>query len=497
MTRGLLRVYLGAAPGVGKTFAMLGEGHRRKARATDVVIGYLEAHQRPLTLAEIGDLEVVARRASMEMDVDAVLARHPEVVLVDELAHTNRAGSRHAKRWQDVEELLAAGISVVTTLNVEHLESLTDVVERITGISQHDTVPDAVVRAADQIELVDMSPEALVRRMAHGNIYPPERVDVALANYFRVGNLAALRELALLWVADRVDEGIQHYRERHGIDRPWETRERVVVALGGGADADHLIRRAARMAMRAKAELVAVHVVATHGPAATARAVPAATARAGPAATAPAAAGPAPAAPAPGDGPVEVLAGQQRLIEEFGGSFHEVAGAEIATALVAFARAENATQLVLGASRRSRWAELRRGSVINRVLRAAGDSIDVHVVSSPATEGASSVPRPGSRLRLATLPPRRRGVGFALAVTALPAITAALSSVRGTVGLQNALLCYLLVVVAVATIGGIWPALVAAIAAFLLLNWFFTPPIHTFVIGTGRDVLTLVVFLVV
>src|SRR6266542_4318831 len=184
-TRGQLRVYLGAAPGVGKTFKMLEEGHRRLNRGTDVVVGFVEPHGRRLT--------------------DAVLARRPQVALVDELAHTNVPGSRNAKRWQDVDELLAAGIHVVTTVNIQHLESLNDVVEQITGVTQRETIPDAVVRRADQIELVDMTPEALRRRMAHGNVYPPERVDAALGNYFRVGNLTALRVLALLWVSDKVD----------------------------------------------------------------------------------------------------------------------------------------------------------------------------------------------------------------------------------------------------------------------------------------------------
>ena len=216
MARGKLRLYLGAAPGVGKTYAMLNEGWRRKERGTDVVVGWVEEHGRPQTDAQIRDLEIFpAGRSSYrgqtfeEMDVDGLIARHPELVLVDELAHSNVPGSKHAKRWQDVKELLDAGINVISTVNLQHLESLNDVVERITGITQHETVPDRVVRAADQLELVDMAPEALQRRLAHGNVYPPERIDAALGNYFRTGNLTALRELALLWVADRVDEELQ------------------------------------------------------------------------------------------------------------------------------------------------------------------------------------------------------------------------------------------------------------------------------------------------
>ena len=272
MARGTLRIYVGAAPGVGKTYAMLNEGRRRQQRGTDVVVGFVETHGRTLTAAPLGELEVVLRTAVEyrgqnfeEMDLDALLARAPQVALVDELAHTNVPGSRNTKRWQDIDELLAAGITVISTVNIQHLESLNDVVERITGIVQRETVPDAVVRAAEQIELVDMTPEALRRRMAHGNIYPPERVDAALSHYFRVGNLGALRELALLWVADRVDESLGEYRERHGIAEPWETRERVVVALTGAPQGERLIRRGARMAARTHAELVGVHVRSADG----------------------------------------------------------------------------------------------------------------------------------------------------------------------------------------------------------------------------------------
>jgi len=239
--RGGLRIYLGSAAGVGKTYAMLCEGHRRAERGTDVVVGYVETHGRQHTEELIEGLEVIPRAripyrdtTFEEMDVDAVLARKPQVAIVDELAHTNVPGSRNAKRWQDVEELLNAGIEVITTVNIQHLESLNDVVLKITGVPQRETVPDAVVRAADQVELVDMTPEALRRRMAHGNIYAPEKIDAALNNYFRPGNLTALRELALLWLADKVDEGLQQYRAAHHITGTWEARERVVVALTGG-----------------------------------------------------------------------------------------------------------------------------------------------------------------------------------------------------------------------------------------------------------------------
>ena len=334
---------------------MLEEGQRRKSRGTDVVIGYVEPHDRPLTTAMAEGLEAVPRRhltyrgaEFTEMDLDAVIARRPKVALVDEMAHTNVPGSRHEKRWQDIDALLDAGIDVITTVNIQHLESLNDVVEQITGITQHETIPDAVVRAAEQIELVDMTAEALRRRMAHGNIYKPDKVDAALGNYFRVGNLTALRELALLWLADKVDDQLDRYRRDHDIEGTWEARERVVVALTGGPEGDTLIRRAARIAERARgADLLAVHVVHNEG-----------------------LSGPDPAH----------LARQRTLIESIGGTYHQVVGDDIPQALLSFARGVNATQLVLGASRRGRFAQLfSRGIGVTTV--AESGPIDVHLVT--------------------------------------------------------------------------------------------------------------------
>jgi two-component system sensor histidine kinase KdpD len=462
-------VYLGAAPGVGKTFAMLNEARRRRDRGTDVVVGFVETHGRVRTQEQIGDLEVIPRqlieyRGSQfeEMDVDAILARNPQQVLVDELAHTNVPGSRHEKRWQDVEELLAAGIDVISTVNIQHLESVNDVVERITGVEQRETMPDEVVRRADQVELVDMSPEALRRRMAHGNIYKPEKVDAALSNYFRPGNLAALRELALLWVADKVDESLQQYMEDHGITAAWETRERIVVALTGAPGGEHLIRRASRMATRSKGDLLGVHVRAGEG-----------------------LAGPPPGA----------LERHRRLLEDLGGTYYEVVGAEAAASLVGFARNEHATQLVLGSSRRSRWSEITRGSVINRVVRESGD-IDVHVISARVEgEGTGAlVTRPHIALGVSK---RRQWTAAIVAIVGLPLLTLALTHARDHVTLGSDLLLYLLLVVLVAAIGGIWVAAGTAVVAFLLVNWFLTPPLHTLTISEGENVLALFVFLVV
>jgi two-component system, OmpR family, sensor histidine kinase KdpD len=466
--RGQLRIYLGAAAGVGKTYAMLSEGHRRAERGADVVVGFAEPHGRPQTEALIEGLEVVPRKRLAyrgatfeEMDVDAVLARRPQIALVDELAHTNVPGSRNEKRWQDVEELLDAGIDVISAVNIQHLESLNDVVEQITGVPQRETIPDAVVRAADQVELVDMTAEALRRRMAHGNIYPPEKVDAALTNYFRTGNLTALRELALLWLADKVDDGLQKYRAAHDIKSTWEARERVVVALTGGPEGDTLIRRAARIAARsAGGDLLAVHVTRSDG--------------------------------LTGANPAN-LARQRHLVESLGGSYHQVVGDNISQALLTFARAENATQLVLGASRRS-WllAMLTGPGIGSRTIRDSGQ-IDVHIVTH-AHAGSRWGLLPRSRGGIGA---RRQVAGYVLAAVLAPLVTVVLASMRSSLNLTSDMLVYLVAVIAVAVTGGFVPALLEAIAASLLLNYYFTPPVHQWTIAETNNALALGVFVAV
>jgi two-component system, OmpR family, sensor histidine kinase KdpD len=471
---GQLRVYFGAAPGVGKTFKMLEEGHRRLERGTDVVIGFVETHGRAHTADLLKGLEVV-RRATVtyrgaaleEMDLAAVLGRRPQVALVDELAHTNAPGSPHAKRWQDIEELLDAGITVITTVNVQHLESLNDVVYEITGVRQRETVPDAVVRQAQQIELVDMAPEALRRRLAHGNVYAPENVDAALGNYFRVGNLTALRELALLWVAGKVDEQLDQYRVDHNIGSHWETRERVVVALTGGPEGETLIRRAARIAARTKgADLPAVHVARSDGLA--------------------------------GGDPAH-LARQRVLVEDLGGTYHQVVGTDIPDALLAFARGVNATQLVLGASRRGRWAQFfSRG--VGVTTTAESGSIDVHLITHEATAHRWRIgrgrDRPWSRAP-GGLSLGRRAAGFILSLAALPVLTVLLLAVDADVSLSTDILAFLLLVVAVALVGGLLPAVLAAVGGFLLLNYFFTSSVRMFTVAERENLLALFAFLVV
>ena len=467
MARGVLRIYLGASPGVGKTYRMLGEGVRRKERGTDVVIGIVETHGRYQTASQIRDLDVMPLKqvdyrgtTLQEMDLDAILRRRPQVVLVDEYAHTNAPGSKNEKRWQDVEQLLDAGIDVISTVNIQHLESLNDVVSRITGTTQRETVPDAIVRRADQLELVDMSPEAIRRRLAHGNIYPAERIDAAMANYFRPGNLSALRELALLWLADRVEESLQSYLDAHGIADTWETRERVVVGITGVAGGDDLIRRAARMAGRVRGELLGVHVVIDDGLSVD---------------------------------DTEALTSQRRLVTELGGTIYDAVGHNTAETLVAFAKREKATQLVLGATRRSRWHELIHGSLVGRVTRLAGE-MDVHVIAHQGSYERSN----SSRQRVTPrLDRRRQESAWVLTALGLPLLMVVTVPFRDHIALSTVLLLALALVVALAALGGKIVAVVAAVAASLLVNWFYVPPYGTLTIAEGENLTALLIFVAV
>ena len=354
---GHFRIYLGAAAGVGKTFAMLSEGQRRRRRGTDVVIGFVECHGRPLTKEQCDDLETVPRRVIEyrgsrfeEMDLDAVLARHPKVALIDELAHTNVPGSRHTKRWEDVLEILDAGIDVITTVNIQHLESIADAVEQMTGAQVRERVPDWVVRKADQIELVDSSPEALRRRMLHGNIYPKDKVPQALTHFFRTDNLIALRELALRFLADETEEELLEHLRRHQTQVLWETSERLLVAVTTAPGTDAIVRRASRMAARIKADLHVLHVVAGDGI---------------------------------GPSGEEQLAVLRQVATDVGAHWHEVQADDPAQALIDFARDHQITQIVVGSSSRSRWQELKGGgSIVRKISRLAGEAgIDVHIIA--------------------------------------------------------------------------------------------------------------------
>ncbi|TPG35831.1 sensor histidine kinase KdpD [Mycobacterium hodleri] len=461
--RGELRIYLGAAPGVGKTFAMLGEAHRRVERGTDLVAAVVETHGRKKTADMFDGIEVVAPRyvdyrggRFAELDVPGVLARHPEVVLVDELAHTNTPGSKNAKRWQDVEELLAAGISVISTVNVQHLESLNDVVAQITGIEQQETVPDSVVRGAAQIELVDITPEALRRRLSHGNVYAPERIDAALSNYFRRGNLTALRELALLWLADQVDAALSKYRAENKITATWEARERVVVAVTGGPESETLVRRASRIASKSSAELMIVHVVR-------------------------------------GDGLAGVSAPQMGKVRELatslGATVHTVVGDDVPAALLDFAREINATQLVLGTSRRSRWARIFEEGIGAATVQHSG-KIDVHMVTHDETA-------PG--VTLASLTPRQRHLTSWLAAAIVPSVTCAVTVffLQRFLGIGGESALFFVGVLVVALLGGVAPAALSALFSGLLLNYFLVEPKYTFTMAEPDSAVTVVVLLAV
>ena len=354
---GPFRIYLGAAPGVGKAYAMLDEGQRRRGRGTNVVAGFVESYGRPRTEALINGLEVIPRKAVdyrgrrlEEMDLDAILRRRPEVTLVDELAHTNVPGSgRNEKRWQDVLDILGAGISVITTVNIQHLESIADAVEQMTGVKVRERVPDRVVRKADQIELVDSSPEQLRRRLLHGNIYPKERITQALTHFFRTDNLIAVRELALRFVADESDEELLEHLRRHQPQVLWETTERIMVAVTAEPGSDVLLRRAARIASRVKGELNVVHVIV--GDTNPSR-----------------------------DGPS--IDGLRELAADLGARWHEIEDDDPAHALVSFAREHQVTQIVIGSIQRSWWHIADGGPIVRRVIHEADAiGIDVHLIA--------------------------------------------------------------------------------------------------------------------
>ncbi|MDD7811198.1 sensor histidine kinase KdpD [Mycobacterium sp. CSUR Q5927] len=456
--RGELRIYLGASPGVGKTYAMLGEAHRRVERGTDVVAAAVETHGRSKTAELLRGIETVGvpdAELDGQLDVAAVLARRPEVVLVDDLAHTNAAGSRNPKRWQDVEELLDAGITVISTVNVQQLESLSDVVTKITGTVQHDTVPDAVVRQATQIELIDVAPEALRRRLSHGNVYPPEKVDAALANYFRGETLTALRELALLWLAGQVDAALTKYRADKKITETWEARERIVAAVTGGPESETLVRRASRIASKAGGELLVLHVLGGDGIS---------------------------GAPAPRVGKIRQLA------ISLGASLHTVIGDDVPAALLEFARDVNATQLVIGSSRRSRWARILDEGVGAAVVQQSGD-IDVHIVTDEDIKPS---------FRAFSVSPRERRAVSWLAAIVVPCVICAI--VVGWLDHyletgQSAL--FVVGVLLVALLGGIAPAVLSALLSGVLMNYFLLTPRRDFTIAEHDAAVTEVVLLLV
>ncbi|MFG1350046.1 DUF4118 domain-containing protein [Xanthobacter autotrophicus] len=466
-TRGRLKIFLGAAPGVGKTYEMLASGHARRNEGTDVVIGVVETHGRRETLALVAGLEVIPRRSIAykgqmieEMDLDAILARRPALVLVDELAHTNAPESRHAKRTMDVEELLAAGIDVYTTLNIQHVESLNDVVAQITRVRVRETVPDAIIDRADDIEVIDITPGDLLQRLKEGKVYVPETARRAVENYFSPGNLTALRELALRRTAERVDEQLLSHMRAHAISGPWAAGERVLVCLSEDPRSAALVRYTKRLADRLRAPWMALYVE-------TERALRLDTAER------------------------DRIADFLRLAERMGGEAVTIAGGtRIADDVLAHARAANVTHIVIGKSDRSRWFEILHGSVVHELVRRSGN-ISVHVIAGE-TEAAA----PG-RAHGPQAAGRRDARPYLESLVIVTLATLVGFGLQKILALQNIALVFLTAVLVSAVRYGLAPALLGSVAAMLAFNFFFIPPLYTFTITDPENVVALFFFLVV
>jgi two-component system sensor histidine kinase KdpD len=461
---GRLKIFLGAAPGVGKTYAMLEAAHERKHEGVDVVIGVVETHGRPETGELLEGLEIVPRRkveyrgkVFEEMDLDALQARSPQLALVDELAHTNLPGSRHLKRYLDVEELLAAGIDVYTTLNIQHLESLHDTVAQITGIRVRETVPDRIVDLADEIELVDLPPEELLQRLREGKVYVPEQAQRAIQRFFRLGNLTALRQLALRRTAERVDEQMQTYMQAHAIPGPWPAGERMLVCVSSSPHSPRLVRAARRMADRRHAEWLAVYVET-------------------------------PRHHRLSDADRDRLAQTLRLAEQLGGEVVTIPGQNVAEDLIRYAQSRNVTEVIIGKSLRSRWSELWRGSVVNDIIRKSG-SIDVYVINE-ADESPQRTP---------TSPVLRRPAihTYFLSVGAVCLAGVTAKVLQSFLALPNLSMVFLTAVLFSAVTWGLGPSILVSILSLLVYDFFFVDPIHTFTVTNPQDILALITFLIV
>jgi two-component system sensor histidine kinase KdpD len=465
--RGRLKIFLGAAPGVGKTYQMLETARAKRREGIDVVVGVVETHGRQETAALLDGLEVVPRRTVAyrgrsldEMDLDAILARRPQLVLVDELAHTNAPGSRHPKRYLDVQELLVAGIDVYTTLNIQHVDSLNDVVAQITRIRVRETVPDGVLDAAHEIELVDLTPEDLVQRLNEGKVYVRDQAMRATKHYFKPGNLTALRELALRRTAQRVDDQMLQYMQTHAIPGPWAAGERLLVCVSDHPSVFNLIRYARRAADRLNARWTALYVESSRHHRL-------------------------------GEIERDRVAEALRLAERLGAEAITIPGQRIADEVLGYARANNITQVVIGKSERSRWFELIHGSVVRDLVKRAGD-ISIHVLAAKAdddtTETASA---PAAAESTVQLEPYLRSVGMvaiALGVAKL---------IDQVIDVPNLSLVILTGVLLSAIAYGLGPSLFASAVSVLAYNFFFLPPVYTFTIADPANVVALVAFMVV
>jgi len=465
--RGRLKIFLGAAPGVGKTYEMLLSAQARRRDGADVVVGVVEAHGRRETEALLEGLEVIPRQQVeykghllAEMDLDAILKRRPQLVLVDELAHTNAPGSRHPKRYLDVEELIAAGIDVFTTLNIQHVESLNDIIARITRIRVRETVPDSILDQADDIEVVDLTPEDLIKRLREGKVYVPQQAERAIRHYFSTGNLTALRELALRRTAQRVDEQLLLHMREHAISGPWPAGERVLVCVSEAPSTAGLIRYARRVADHLRAPWTAIYVETPRTQRLT-------------------------------DAERDRIADFLRLAERLGASTITIPGRNIAEEVVAYSAANNITQIVIGKSDRPRWFEMVHGSVVHDLVRKTAQ-ISVHVISADESE---TLP-PKSVQTRPTVEPLRIDAYFGGAGTVAVALGIGLL-IKQFIAVQSISLVFLTAVLAAAIGWGLWPSMFVAVLSMLAYNFFFLPPLYTFTIADPENVLALFFFLIV
>jgi two-component system sensor histidine kinase KdpD len=466
--RGRLKVFLGAAPGVGKTYAMLQTAQARRREGADVVVGVVETHGRKDTEALLEGLEIIPRwrteykgRWLDEMDLDAILRRRPKLVIVDELAHTNAPGSRHPKRYVDVQELLSAGIDVYTTLNIQHVESLNDVVAKITRIRVRETVPDSIVDHADDIELVDLTPEDLIQRLHEGKVYVPQQAERAVRNYFQPGNLTALRELALRRTAQRVDEQMVTYMRAHAISGPWAATERVLVCINEDPSCAAVIRHARRLADRLRAPWTAIHVETSR-------------------------------AHRLSESERDRIADCLRLAQRLGGEAVTVPGPDVAASVVEYAQNNNFTHIIIAKSRRSRWSEWLRGSVTHELIRGAGD-ISVHVIADPKEQAEPRSERLERAHKAAVFDTRAYAGTFGMVAIALVIGL----FLQQFLAISNIALVFLTAVLASAVTYGLWPSLFACVVSVLAYNFFFLPPLYTFTIADPENVVALFFFALV
>jgi two-component system, OmpR family, sensor histidine kinase KdpD len=466
--RGRLKIFLGAAPGVGKTFEMLTTAQAKRREGVDIVVGVVESHGRKETEALVEGLEVIPRRTIVyrgrtlqEMDIDAILARRPYLVLVDELAHTNAPGCRHSKRYLDVEELLAAGINVFTTLNIQHVESLNDVVARITRVRVRETVPDSIIDRADSIEVIDLTPEDLIGRLNEGKVYVADQARRAVQNYFSPGNLTALRELALRRTAQRVDAQMVDYMRSHAIEGPWPAGDRVLVCIDGSPGNVALVRHARRMADRLRAPWAAVHIET-------------------------------PREARSDEAERDRIAEALRLATRLDGEAVRLPGQDVADTIIEYAQAHNFTHIIIGRSNRMRWLDLVWGSATQKLIRKA-DGTNVHVISPPADRAVArkAAYDGGTPLKRTDWKAYAGSLGYvALAL-------AAAFGLRQVLSVSNITLAFLVAVLASAVTYGLWASLFACLVSVLVYNFFFLPPLYTFTISDPENVVALFFFAVV